>query len=122
MGIALRHSIAVSKVQKQSLSGKGTLTQDKIAKIQNYYGHAIKDYSSDITLLNRRIFAILFRFSSSDEHPKHIHCPTGEKSWCFWQRAIATSKDLGLTKSMTHYHLRLRQRWCQFFKDSQMTS
>ena len=98
MGTALRNLIAVSKVQKESLSGKGKLTQEKIAKIQNYYGRAIKDYGSDITLLKRRIFAILFHFSSSDEHPKHIHCPTGEKSWCFWQRAIATSKDPGSHK------------------------
>ena len=98
MGTALRNLIAVSKAQKESLSGKGKLTQEKITKIQNYYGRAIKDYSNDITLLKRRIFAILLHFSSSDEHPKHVHCPTGEKSWCFWQRAIAASNDPGSHK------------------------
>ena len=33
MGTALRNLIAVSKAQKESLSGKGKLTQEKITKI-----------------------------------------------------------------------------------------
>ena len=95
MGTALRNIVATSKAQKDSLSGKGKLTQEKITKIQNYYGRAIKDNANDVELLKKRIFAILFHLSSSDSNPKHTHCPPGEQSWCFWQRAVAQSKDPG---------------------------
>ena len=40
MGTALRNLVAVSKAKKVSLSGKGKLTQEKITKIQNYYGRS----------------------------------------------------------------------------------
>ena len=92
MGKALRDLIAVSKSQKESISGKGKLTQEKVVKIQNYYGRAIKDNSDNIPVLKNRIFAILFHLSSSDTHPKHVHCPPGEASWCFWQRAVARAE------------------------------
>ena len=51
-----------------------------------------------LRLWNRSESDILLHFSLSDEHPKHVHCPIGEKSWCFWQRAIATSNDPGSHK------------------------
>ena len=89
MGTALRNLVSETKAQKESISGKGKLTQEKIVKIQNYYGRAVKDNAGDIDMSRKRIYAILFHLSSSDQHPKHMHCPTGEKSWCFWQRACA---------------------------------
>ena len=98
MGTALRKLVDVSKAKKESISGKGKLTQDKIKKIQNYYGRAIKEHSNDLDLLKKRIYAILFHLSSSDEHPKHNHCPPGERSWCFWQRAKAQERDPGSHK------------------------
>ena len=91
MGTALRKLSAEAKSQGSSISGKGKLTNAKILKIQNYYGRAIKDHANDVGLLKRRIFAILFHLSSTDENPKHQHCPTGPNSWCFWQRALAKS-------------------------------
>eukprot|EP00112_Aurelia_sp_Birch-Aquarium-sp1_P002811 Seg1311.5 transcript_id=Seg1311.5/GoldUCD/mRNA.D3Y31 product="hypothetical protein" protein_id=Seg1311.5/GoldUCD/D3Y31 len=98
MGTALRNIVATSKAQKDSISGKGKLTQEKMTKIQNYYGRAIKDNANDVDLLKKRIFAIIFHLSSSDLNPKHTHCPPGDKSWCFWQRAVAQSKDPGSHK------------------------
>ena len=98
MGTALRNLVAGSKAQGQSISGKGKLTAAKMLKIQNYYGRAIKDYAHDVDLLKKRIFAILFHMSSSDENPKHHHCPPGITSWCFWQRATAKSEDPGSHK------------------------
>ena len=95
MGAALRNLSSTLKAQKQSISGKGKLTQEKITKIQNYYGRAIKDNAGNIEMMKKRIFAILFHLSSTDETPKHMHCPPGEKSWCFWQRAIAQEKAPG---------------------------
>ena len=89
MGTALRTIVATAKAQKESISGKGKLTDMKIKKIQNYYGRAIKDYSSDTDVLQKRIMAILLHLSSTDQAPKHAHCPPGETSWCFWQRSVS---------------------------------
>ena len=36
------------------MTGKGKLTQDKMAKIQNYYGRAIKDNVHDIDLMKKK--------------------------------------------------------------------
>ena len=95
MGTALRNLISSAKAQGQSITGRGKLTAAKATKIQNYYGRAIKDYADDQELLKKRIFAILFHMSSTDENPKHHHCPPGTHSWCFWQRAAAKSEDPG---------------------------
>ena len=95
MGTALRRVVAASKAQKDSISGRGKLTQEKMAKIQNYYGRAIKDHADDIPLLKKRIMAIILHLSSTDQSPKHAHCPPGDRSWCFWQRALAKSANPG---------------------------
>ena len=52
---------------------------------------AIKGNSCDIQLLKKPIMAILLHLSSTYKMPKHMHCPPGDHSWCFWQRAIAKS-------------------------------
>ena len=83
LGTALRNLASESKAQGLSVTGKGKLTHQKIMKIQNYYGRAIKDHHDDIPLLKQQIFAILMHLSSSDRFPKHQHCPPGERSWCF---------------------------------------
>ena len=95
MGTALRNFVESSKVMKKSVAGRGKLTQQKITKIQNYYGRAIKDNCSDAELCRRRIMAILLHISSTDENPKHSHCPPGPTSWCFFQRSIAKQEIPG---------------------------
>ena len=89
MGTALNNLVQECRAQKQTISGKGKLTKEKIVKIQNYYGRAIKDNSHDTLLMKKRIFAILFHLTSNDTNPKHHHCPAGDNSWCFWKRAEA---------------------------------
>ena len=74
MATALNNLVQECKSQKQSITGK--LTKEKILKIQNYYGRAIKDNTHDITLMKKRIFAILFHLTSTDSNPKHHHCPS----------------------------------------------
>ncbi len=96
MGTALNNLTQQCKAQKNSIGGKGKLTKEKIIKIQNYYGRAIKDNAGDPILMKKRIFAILYHMSSTDTNPKHVHCPPGDKSWCFWQRAIAKEEQPGL--------------------------
>ena len=98
MGTALKKLVDSSKAQGSTISGKGKLTQEKILKIQNYYGRAIKDNAHDIELAKKRIYAILFHMTSSDAYPKHMHCPPGPTSWCFWQRNVANGKEQGSHK------------------------
>ena len=98
MGAALNHLKDECRVQGQSITGKGKLTNQMIIKIQNYYGRAIKDNAEDVSLMKRRIFAILFHLTSTDKEPKHTHCPPGDKSWCFWQRALSKNEDPGTHK------------------------
>ena len=95
MGTALRKFVEASEAARKSVAGKGKLTQQKIARIQNYYGKAIKDNSSDPELCKRRIMAILLHMSSTDENPKHAHCPPGPTSWCFFQRSISKQESPG---------------------------
>ena len=98
MGTALRKLASASKTQKTAITGKGKLSNLKIKRIQNCYGKAINTYSSDVPLLQKRIMGILLYLSSTNEHPKHVHCPPGKSSWCFWQRAIAKSEEPGSHK------------------------
>ena len=95
MGSALRKLKDDRKTSGQSISGKGKLTDALVKKIQNYYGRAIREHSDDTLQMKKSIFAILFHLSSSDQHPKHVHCPEGDKSWCFWQRALSKKEDPG---------------------------
>ena len=89
IGSSLRNVLSISKAQKDNISGKDKLTQEKITRIQNYYGRAIKDYASDIQVLKKRIMAILIHLSSTDSSQIHVHCAPRNKSWCFWQRVMA---------------------------------
>ncbi len=98
MGTALNNLVSEHKAQKDSISGKGKLTKDKIIKIQNYFGRAIKDNASDIGLMKKKIFVILHHLCSNDQSPKHLYCPPGDKSWCFWQRALAEGQTPGAHK------------------------
>ena len=98
MGTALGNLVDVLKAQGEAVSGRGKLTKVKILKIQTYYGRAVKDNANDIPLLKKQIFAIFFHMCSSDKHPKHMHCPPGEKSWYFFQRSLAKSEEPGSHK------------------------
>ena len=93
-GYCFEEPYKLTKVQGKSISGRGQLTKEKI-KIQNYYGRAIKDNADDLETMKKKIFAILFHMSSTNDTSKHVHCPPDINSWCFWQRAKAAGKDPG---------------------------
>ena len=48
-----------------------------------------------MVMMKKRIFAILYHLCSTDKDPKHVHCPPGDRSWCFWQRAIPQGETPG---------------------------
>ena len=43
--------------------------------------------------MTRAVQATLLHCNSTDEQPRHQLCPTGEKSWCAWQRVQAKGKE-----------------------------
>ena len=98
MGTALQKLIDECKAQKGSLTGKGKLTKEKVANIQNYYGRAFKYNADDPATMKKRIFAILYHLASTDEIPKQVHCSSGAQTWCFWQRECAEDKVPGTHK------------------------
>lgn len=90
MGTAL-HTLQ-EKAQGESLGGKGRLTQDKIKKIANYYGYALRSHTHDVPAMQKVVKAILLHMSSMDDSPDHSHCPGGASSWCCYNRAVASNE------------------------------
>ena len=91
LGTALRSLKTQYKGQKLSdgktIGGAGRLTDSMINSLQNYYGKAIRNNTGNLELMVRAVQATLLHSNSSDETPRHHLCPTGEGSWCKWQRA-----------------------------------
>lgn len=86
MGTRLRNLVKKTK----GLSGKGKLTGKLIDELSIYYGLAIRRNVDSIADMKKEIFATLYHKISTDEVPRHENCPTGEKSWCDWQKARAS--------------------------------
>ncbi|KAH7972451.1 hypothetical protein HPB52_012439 [Rhipicephalus sanguineus] len=60
MGAALRNIVDKKKAQGESLGGRGKLTQEKIKKIANYYGYALRSNINDVPAMKRApVFARL---------------------------------------------------------------
>ena len=78
----------------KGLAGKGRLTIGRIDATQNSYGRAIRDNQMDPEAMSKYTWAILDHYSSTVENLKHDMSPPGEKSWCSYQRDIATKQSL----------------------------
>ena len=92
MGTALRNLKVTHRGRKlddgKTIGGAGRLTDALINSLQNYYGDAIR-----LQGMVRAVQASLLHTNSSDDHPRHQLCPTGERSWCGWQRAQAKGES-----------------------------
>ncbi|XP_014483532.1 PREDICTED: uncharacterized protein LOC106749019 [Dinoponera quadriceps] len=86
MGTHLRNL----KKKTKGLGGKGKLTGKLIDELSIYYGLAIRRNHESVEKMRTAIYATLDHKLSTDAKPKHDHCPSGENSWCSWQRAKAT--------------------------------
>ncbi|XP_028419014.1 uncharacterized protein LOC114544628 [Dendronephthya gigantea] len=90
----------------KTIGGRGRLTEEKIKKIQRYYGLAIRqntlstpnptdqEVSVAVYAMKKNIIAILHHsVQSNDPKKQHRFCPTGQNSWCKWQQdqALGTS-------------------------------
>ena len=74
------------------LGGRGRLTVARIDTMQSFYGKAIRDNKGSAADMSRATHAILKHYSSTVDKPRHEDCPTGEDSWCSYNRDIATGK------------------------------
>lgn len=87
MGTQLR------KVKKDNkgLGGRGKLTAKLIDELTVYYGLAIRrSIKTSIEEMKNAIWATFFHKISTDEKPQHDRCPSGEDTWCSYQKAKAS--------------------------------
>ena len=90
MGKGLRTLVDTKRKQGITLggNGKGKLTEKKMVRLQKYYKKAILS-NDTVDGMNKAIWATYKHCISTDKDPQHADCPPGEKSYCFYQRAIA---------------------------------
>ncbi|KAK7473611.1 hypothetical protein BaRGS_00035158 [Batillaria attramentaria] len=95
LGTALRTLVEKRKAQGQPIGGRGKLTAERIKKLTNYYGRAIKDNKGNLDATVNAVWASFFHTLSSDASHNHNLCPDGPKSWCFFKRALANNVEPG---------------------------
>ena len=90
MGTAL---LKLAKSAKLGGRGQGRLTKEKALRMQHYFRYALNAGVGDVDDMRQRVWASLFHCMSTDSNPRHTRCPTGDKSWCFYQRAVARDEE-----------------------------
>ena len=88
-----------SKGCKLGGKGTGTLKKTTVVKLSSYYKSAIYSNKNDITAMRNAVLATLHHSTSTDEKYNHDYCPSGETSWCFYQKATANKKEAGPHKT-----------------------
>ena len=90
-----RVGTALRKLKRDNpgLGGKGKLTDNLIDKL-NYYGIAIRSNVGNLAGMKKAIHASLMHCASSEACPLHDHCPTGNASWCKYQKDKANHTNL----------------------------
>lgn len=78
--------------KRVKFGGIGRLTDGSIKAINVYYGGAIRNNVGDVDGMIRDINATFFHCVSNDTAPQHQFCPTGEDSWCKYNKAIAKNE------------------------------
>ena len=70
----------------RGIMGKGRLTDKCINTLQNYFGMAIRQNTSNVYLMKKSIGAVLYHCSDiSDESVRHQFCSKSGDGWCKWQ-------------------------------------
>ena len=62
-----------------------------IDNLSRYYGSAIRNNSDSIVKMKNATWATYYHQQSTDKKPQHDKYPSGEKSWCPYQKALATT-------------------------------
>ena len=73
---------------------KGTvLPKNTLLLLQKYYGKAIRSHVNNVEGMKGAVWALFYHSLSTDDNPQHQFWPTGERSWCKYQRAVAKSEQ-----------------------------
>jgi len=83
-----------------------------IDKLTVYYGLAIRRNSDSVQKMKNDIWATYYHYSSNDKNPQHEKCPSGEDSWCEWQKAAAADA----LKSFKHSYAALPSKVLEAMK------
>jgi hypothetical protein len=94
IGTRLRTLVQENKKTTKPFGGKGKLTNKAINSITNYYGIAIRHNIKINTTAKEKVYAmkkwiaaILHHCTDFPDNVKrHMFCPTGESSWCKFQK------------------------------------
>lgn len=85
IGTALKKGKNLNKLRGKK---EGSLTEDKITRLSNYFPKAFKQETT-VENINNSIYDALKHCMSTDAKPQHNQCPDGRLSWCFYKRAVA---------------------------------
>ena len=69
------------------LGGRGRLTSSEIDQLQTYYGKAIRNNLANVKDMKKAIWATYFHRMSTDDKPMHSLCPTGDNTWCKFNKS-----------------------------------
>lgn len=73
---------------------RGNLGDNKIAKLQRYYGYNIRRNTGNLDEMIQDCWAVFYHSCSSDTNVQHHMCPTGPDSWCRYNKAVHNGDDL----------------------------
>ena len=97
MSTALRESKKRFAGQKLSdgktIGGQGQLTDKLIDSLQTYYRLAIRNGIGSVDTMVKAVQATLCHINSTDESPRHYHCPVYPKSWCKYENPMHLGED-----------------------------
>ncbi|RUS77906.1 hypothetical protein EGW08_014337 [Elysia chlorotica] len=92
LSTALRNLVAEKSKAKPKITlgakGHGKLRPEIIATLQRCYTKSIRS-NATVSAMKEAVTAIVTHCSSTDADHCHDHCPKGEDSWCFGQKAKA---------------------------------
>ena len=90
--VKCKEKLVDGKGKQVRMKEKGRLTDKNIKKLTKYYGKAIRSNIGDSAAMKDAIWAIFYHSQSTDSMPQHQFCPSGQRSWCKYNRAFAMSE------------------------------
>ncbi|XP_005091180.1 uncharacterized protein LOC101848798 [Aplysia californica] len=103
LGTALRNLVSDCSKKGVTLGGRGhgRLTANTIRKLSIYYSRAIRSQATAAEM-RTAILASVHHGYSTDDHPQHMYCPSGNDSWCFYKKSLARHVYPGGHKNRVH--------------------
>ena len=89
-GNRLRNLRKKLKGTKNSLSGRGKLTDKTINSMQNFYELAIRQNLNNLYSMKKAVLAIVWHCCETvkGDEVRHQFCPPGSSSWCKYKKDL----------------------------------